>query len=262
MYAMERHEHILTALGRAGRVSVADLADRLQVTPETIRRDLDALERAGHARRVHGGAVSASRASIAETTVLERSGRATEAKRAIAREALALVPPTFTGSILIDAGTTTGALADALATWQPAAGIAPLTVYTNSVPIAATLHGNPNLIVRIIGGTVRGVTSAAVGPAAIAQLAEIRPDIAFLGANGLSAEFGLSTPDELEADVKRVMVDRARLAVVLADASKHDDEALQRFAALDEVDVLITDAPPGGPLAAALDDAEVEVRVA
>lgn len=262
MYAMERHEHILTALGRSGRVSVADLADRLHVTPETIRRDLDALERAGHVRRVHGGAVSASRASIAETTVLERSGRATAAKRAIAREALALVPPTFTGSILIDAGTTTGALADALAAWQPAPGIAPLTVYTNSVPIAATLHGNANLVVRIIGGTVRGITSAAVGPAAIAQLAEIRPDIAFLGANGVSAEFGLSTPDELEADVKRVMVDRARLAVVLVDASKHDDEALQRFSALDEVDVLITDAPPTGPLAAALDEAEVEVRVA
>lgn len=262
MYAMERHEHILAALGRTGRVSVADLADELRVTPETIRRDLDALERAGHARRVHGGAVSASRVSIAETTVLERSSRATDAKRAIAREALALVPPTFTGSILIDAGTTTGALADALAAWRPDPGVPPLTVYTNSIPIAVALHGNANLVVRIIGGTVRGITSAAVGPAAVAQLAEIRPDIAFLGANGVSADFGLSTPDELEAQIKRVMVDRARLAVVLADASKHDDEALQRFAALDEVDVLITDAPPGGRLAAALADAEVEVRVA
>ncbi|MGR2752951.1 DeoR/GlpR family DNA-binding transcription regulator [Agromyces arachidis] len=262
MYAMERHEHILTALARAGRVSVADLADELGVTAETIRRDLDALERAGHLRRVHGGAVGASRASLAETTVLERSGRATDAKRAIARAAVELVPPTFTGSILIDAGTTTGALADALATWRPDPGVAPLTVYTNSIPIAATLHGNPDLVVRVIGGTVRGITSAAVGPAAIAQLAAIRPDIAFLGANGVSADFGLSTPDELEAEVKRAMVDRARLAVLLVDASKHDDEALQRFAGLDEVDVLITDAPPGGRLAAALADAEVEVRVA
>jgi DeoR family fructose operon transcriptional repressor len=262
MYAMERHEHIMDALARTGRVSVADLAERLDVTAETIRRDLDALEKAGHVRRVHGGAVGAGRASLAETTVLERTERHTDAKRAIAQAALALVPGTFTGAILLDAGTTTGALAEALAGWQPEPGIAPLTVYTNSVPIAALLHGNANLIVRIIGGTVRGVTSAAVGPTAIAQLADIRPDIAFLGTNGVSAEFGLSTPDELEAEVKRAMVQRSRLAVVLVDASKHDDEALHRFAALDEVDVLITDAPPGAALASALDAAEVEVRVA
>jgi DeoR/GlpR family transcriptional regulator of sugar metabolism len=62
-------------------------------------------------------------------------------------------------------------------------GTPPLTVYTNSLPIAATLHGNPDVIIRIIGGTIRGITSAAVGPAAVAQLAEIRPDIAFLGPN-------------------------------------------------------------------------------
>ncbi|GAA1061997.1 DeoR/GlpR family DNA-binding transcription regulator [Agromyces bracchium] len=262
MYAMERHEHILDALARTGRVSVAGLADELDVTAETIRRDLDALEQAGHLRRVHGGAVSAGRASLAETTVLERTGQHADAKRAIAHEAMALVPPTFTGSILLDAGTTTGALAEALVGWQPATGTPPLTVYTNSVPIAALLHGSRDLVVRIIGGTIRGITSAAVGPSAIAQLAEIRPDIAFIGTNGVSAEFGLSTPDELEAQVKQAMVDRARLAVVLVDSSKHDDEALQRFSALDEVDVLITDAQPGPALAVALDEAEVEVRVA
>jgi DeoR family fructose operon transcriptional repressor len=262
MYAMERHEHILDALGRDGRVSVAELADELQVTAETIRRDLDALERTGHVRRVHGGAVSASRASLAETTVLERESHRMEPKRAIARAALALVPPTFTGSILLDAGTTTGALAEALAGWRPDPGIAALTVYTNSVPIAARLVANPDLVVRIIGGTVRGITSAAVGPTAVAQLADIRPDIAFLGTNGLSAEFGLSTPDELEAQVKRTMVDRSRLVVVLVDASKHDDEALHRFACLDEVDVVITDAIPGPALAEALAEAEVEVRLA
>ncbi len=262
MYAMERHEHILDALARTGRVSVAELADELQVTAETIRRDLDALERAGHVRRVHGGAVSASRASLAETTVLERESQRIEAKRAIARAALALVPPTFTGSIVLDAGTTTGALAEALAGWRPESGVPALTVYTNSVPIAGLLVANPNLVVRVIGGTVRGITSAAVGPTAVAQLADIRPDVAFLGTNGVSAEFGLSTPDELEAQVKRTMVERSRLAVVLVDASKHDDEALHRFACLDEVDVLITDAPPAPALAEALDEAEVEVRIA
>ncbi|WP_353826687.1 DeoR/GlpR family DNA-binding transcription regulator [Agromyces sp. SYSU T0242] len=262
MYATERHEHILEAIARTGRVSVAGLADALDVTAETIRRDLDALERAGHLRRVHGGAVSTSRASLAETTVLERAGQRTDAKRAIAGEALALVPPTFRGSILLDAGTTTGALAEALVGWRPEPGTPPLTVYTNSVPIAALLHGSPDLVVRIVGGTIRGITSAVVGPAAIAQLAEIRPDIAFIGTNGVSAEFGLSTPDELEAQVKQAMVACARLAVVLVDSSKHDDEALQRFAALDEVDVLITDASPGPALAVALDEAEVEVRVA
>jgi DeoR family fructose operon transcriptional repressor len=115
---------------------------------------------------------------------------------------------------------------------------------------------------HLLGGSVRGVTSAAVGGSTIEQLAHLRPDIAFLGANGISADFGLSTPEEREASVKSAMVRSARRTVALVDSSKLGDEALYRFAELRELDTLISNADPIGTLSAALDADEVEVIVA
>ena len=261
MYALERHEHIAEAIESRGRVTVSQLSDSLGVTAETVRRDLDQLERQGVLRRVHGGAVAAGKSSLAESTVADRIDRAREAKVAIARAALRLIGEGFSGSVLLDAGTTTGALAELLAHWSPSAG-EELTVITNSVPIAAVLHHNPAIDLHLLGGSVRGVTSAAVGVTTIDQLAHLRPDVAFLGANGFTAEFGLSTPDEREASVKAAMIRSARLAVALVDSTKLGDEALYRFAELRELDTLISDRDPEGTLSAALDAHGVEVVVA
>lgn len=260
MYATERHARILDELDSAGRVSVAGLAHTLDVTGETIRRDLDALEDAGMLRRVHGGAVR--RGSAVEPTLPERQQRNSAAKRAIARAALALVPTRMPASIALDAGSTTGALAELLADWRPAGGEGVLDVITNAVPLIGVLQGNPALAVHSVGGVVRPTTSAAVGAVTVEGFARVRPDLAFLGANGLSAGFGLSTPDEREAAVKAAIVRSARRAIALVDASKHGDESLLRFAELADIDTLVTDAPPGPDLAAALADAGVEVVVA
>ncbi|MFB2579767.1 DeoR/GlpR family DNA-binding transcription regulator [Herbiconiux sp. P15] len=262
MYAIERHERISEQLADSGRVTVTGLAGALGVTPETVRRDLDALERRGVLRRVHGGAVASGKTSLAETTVADRADRAREAKAAIAAAAFELLGEGFTGSVLLDSGTTTAALAELIAHRRPDAQGARLTVITNSVPIAALLHHDDALELHLLGGRVRGVTSAAVGSPAIDQLAHLRPDIAFIGANGVSAEFGLSTPEEHEASVKAAMVRSARRVVVLVDSSKLGDEALHRFAELRELDVLISDADPAGTLSAALDAHDVEVIVA
>ena len=115
MYATERHDEIAAQLHSAGRVSVADLAEHFDVTTETVRRDLDLLETAGVLRRVHGGAVPVGRSSVVELSVAEREGQHGSAKSAIARAAMRLVPPTFTGSIALDAGTTCAAVASELA---------------------------------------------------------------------------------------------------------------------------------------------------
>jgi DeoR family transcriptional regulator, fructose operon transcriptional repressor len=262
MYATERQDAIVDALQERGRVSVADLADSLDVTTETVRRDLDALEAAGVLRRVHGGAVPAGRASVAELSVAEREGVHGPAKTAIARAAMRLVPPTFTGSISLDAGTTCAAVAAALAEWTPAEPGHTITVITNSVPIAALLQHSEHVELHLLGGRVRGLTSAAVGTATVEQIGALRPDIAFVGTNGLSAGFGLSTPDEYEAAVKAAYVLAARRAVVLADGAKHGVEALMRFARLDEIDTLVTDVVPPADLAGALADADVEVIAA
>lgn len=258
MYATERHARIIDELDSAGRVSVATLSRTLDVTAETIRRDLDALEAAGALRRVHGGAVR--RAGLVELNLGEREHRNSPAKRAIAKAALDLLVHAAPASVAVDAGTTTRAFADLLADHVPAEGL--LDVVTHAVPIVLRLQDNRALTVHAVGGVVRPETSAAVGLPALDAFARVRCDLAFLGANGLSAGFGLSTPDEREAAVKTAIVRSSRRTVALVDSSKHGEESFVRFADLADLDVLITDRAPDAELAAALEAAGVEVVVA
>ncbi|MBD8703749.1 DeoR/GlpR family DNA-binding transcription regulator [Frigoribacterium sp. CFBP 13712] len=262
MYATERYESIADDLRTVGRVSVADLAVRFDVTPETVRRDLDQLEQSGLLQRVHGGAVAAGRSSIRELSLSEREGQHSPEKTAVASAAARLVPATFTGSIAIDAGTTTAAVAAQLATWVPAETGTVLTVITNAVPIAALLQHSPHIELHLLGGRVRGLTSAAVGTTTVEQIQALRPDIVFVGANGVSAGFGLSTPDEFEGAVKAAYVRAGRRIVAVIDRTKHGEEALVRFARLPEIDTVVTDAAPAPDLADALAEADVEVIVA
>lgn len=258
MYATERHSLIIGELGERGRVSVASLSRDLDVTQETIRRDLDALEEAGALRRVHGGAVR--RAAAVELGLRERTERNTPAKRAIAQAAMGLLRSAAPAAIAVDAGSTTGAFADLLADLPE--GGRPVDVVTNAVPIVLRLQDSRALTVHAAGGVVRPETSATVGAAAIEAFGRIRCDLAFLGANGVAPVLGLSTPDEREAAVKTAMVRSARRTVALVDATKHGEESFLRFADLDEIDVLVTDRAPTGALAAALARAGVETLVA
>lgn len=258
MYATERQTEIERRLERAGRVSVVELAREFDVTTETVRRDLGALEEAGALRRVHGGAVALDRASTVETGVGERGLVRGAEKAGIAARALAALPEGFRGSVFVDAGSSTAALARLLPDHLRAVG-ATVQVVTHSVPIAYELGARPDVEVTIVGGRVRGLTAAAVGADTVESIESLRPDIAFVGTNGVSAEFGLSTPDADEAAVKRAIVLSARRVIVLADASKAGDEYLVRFARLDDIDVLVTDAPASGSLAEALRAADVEV---
>lgn len=256
MYATERHEQIELLLAAQGRVSVVDLAERFDVTTETIRRDLDHLESTGALRRVHGGAVGRERASTREPSLAEREQRHGSAKAAIARRALDALGPDFSGSVFLDAGTTTGAVAAALA---PRLAGARIEVVTHSLALGHALAAVPGSSLSLIGGRVRGLTAAAVGADTVGAIGFLRPDVAFIGTNGVSAGFGLSTPDPDEAAVKRAIVRAAQRVVVVADADKLGAELLVGFAPLSDVDVLVTDAAPDAELAAALAEAEVEV---
>jgi DeoR family transcriptional regulator, fructose operon transcriptional repressor len=261
MYAMERQELIERLLLDEGRVSVIELARRFDVTTETVRRDLDQLERIGALRRVHGGAVTRDRDSMAEPTLAERSQVRSAAKVAIARRALGLIGDGFRGSLYLDAGTTTHAVAAQLADrLVVAAGSA--EIVTHAMTLAHTLAGAPDADLTVIGGRVRTATAAAVGSDTVRAIERLRPDIAFVGTNGISVSFGLSTPDPDEAAVKSAIVRAARRVVVVADSEKLGRELLVSFAPLDAIDVLVTDAAPDAELSAALADAEVEVWLA
>lgn len=252
MYGSERRRHITDVLVASGRVSVAELAEGLDVSAETIRRDLSALESEGFLERTHGGAVPVVPGGRTERTLDIRRGENVSAKQSIGRAALALLPAAG-GSVLLDAGSTTARMAEALPEDHG------LTLVTNSVPLADTLHRASTPDLHVLGGHVRGLTGACVGAPVLRALDSIRVDIALLGTNGLHAERGLTTQDPDEAAVKRAMCAAARRVAVLADSSKFGHEFLMGFAGLDQIDVLVTNAPPTGPLATALDDQGIEV---
>ncbi|HEY8753044.1 MAG TPA: DeoR/GlpR family DNA-binding transcription regulator [Arthrobacter sp.] len=271
MFAEERQQQIAELVAGSGRVSVTMLAERFRITTETVRRDLATLETTGTVRRVHGGAVAADRFSTTEESINERTIQRPDQKMRIAQAALALIPQGQPGSILLDAGSTTEALADLI---SRRAAVAPssasaansadapeLVVITHAVPIAAKLSSAPGIALQILGGRVRGLTQAAVGQATVDAAQRMRPDIAFIGTNGIHPSFGLSTPDPEEAAVKAAFVQSARRIVVLADSSKLDAETLVQFASLKDLDTLITDSEPSPELAAALTEAGVDVVI-
>ncbi|GAA1809371.1 DeoR/GlpR family DNA-binding transcription regulator [Nesterenkonia flava] len=249
-------------MGREGTVSVQQLADHLGVTRETVRRDLDQLETEGSLRRIHGGAVPSSASSRAESSLQERLSRHAQEKLRIAEAALAFLPPAAGGSMIIDAGTTTEALADLMAPGTVAGPDSHRFLITNALPIAQKLSSSPGIEVEILGGSIRGITGAAVGAQTATALQRRRADVVFLGTNGVDSTFGLSTPDTAEAAVKTALLEAGRQRVVLADSSKLGRTSLVQFARLEDIDVLITDAAPQGSLAQALTEAEVRVVVA
>lgn len=162
-----------------------------------VRRDLTVLERHGLLRRVHGGAIPVERLGF-EPGLADRDAVMMAEKERIAKAALAEVPRE--GAILLDAGTTTARLAEILPNDRE------LTVVTNAVPLVASLAVRPQVAVMLLGGKVRGRTMAVVEDWSLRALADTFVDVAFLGANGFSAERGLTTPDTGEAAVKRAMI--------------------------------------------------------
>jgi DeoR family fructose operon transcriptional repressor len=252
LYAPERHQQILETARAQGRVDVAGLARELSVTPETVRRDLTALERRGVLRRVHGGAIPVERLGI-EPGVADRETHASGQKDRIARAALDELPEG--GSIILDAGTTTVRLAELLPTDRE------LTVVTHSIPVASVLISRPNVTLQLLGGTVRGRTLAAVGEWTRAQIAEVFADVAFMGTNAISVEHGLTTPDIAEAAVKRSLIDAARRTVVLADHTKFGRESFAKVAPLSDIDTVITDVELDVELAEDIENAGPRVVV-
>ncbi|WP_189305449.1 DeoR/GlpR family DNA-binding transcription regulator [Streptomyces albospinus] len=235
MYAPERQQEILRLARESGRVDVLSLAEEFQVTAETVRRDLKALDRAGLVRRVHGGAIPAGRLDF-EPDLAERDAVAADEKQRIARAALAELPGgEGPGSVILDAGTTAARLAAEIPLE------AELTVVTHGLPVAARLADHPGLTLHLVGGRIRHRTRAAVDDWALRAYREINADVLFLATNGFSLDGGLTTPDLAEAAVKRALIAAARRVVLLADSAKFGQQHFARFGELSDVDVLITD---------------------
>jgi len=253
LFAEERHREIVRRARESGRVDVATLSAELDVTPETVRRDLTSLERAGLVRRVHGGAIPIERLGF-EPAVAARETVLTAEKARIGKAALAELPKD--GAIIVDAGTTTRQFLEQLPTDVE------LMVVVNSPPLATLLARWSNVTVMLLGGRVRGRTLAAVGEWTTAALAGIHADVAFMATNGISVERGLTTPDLTEAGAKRAMMAAARRTVLLADHTKIGNDYFARFGQLADVDTFITDSGADTELLDEISDAGPRVVLA
>ena len=229
--AAERRQRIRDILRTRRIARVGDLCGELDVSPATVRRDLETLESRGQIQRVHGGAVTAE-SRLEEPLFDDKTNIAAVEKRRIARAALKLVG--FRDSIFLDGGSTVLALASMLHDMPH------LTVVTNSLRVASTLAGEgPRLI--LIGGEWRRLSQTFVGPLTAPLIEQIHVDTAFMGTIGASVKHGLTTTDPREAHTKALVMSHANRVVLLADAAKLGKLSFVKFATFDDVDVLITD---------------------
>lgn len=237
MMAEERRQKILALLQTDGRVLVSNLSKVFNVSQITIRKDLDSLHSRGLVQRSHGGALPASSSALLDPSLQEKQQLHAEEKQRIAEAAVKMV---HEGScIMLDSGTTTAAIAQALKKFSA------LTVITNSINIAADL-ASTNLEVILTGGTLRKNSFSLVGPVAEDVLGEMHADILFLGVDGFDPEIGLTTPNLLESRVNRAMISSASKIVAVCDSTKFYRRSLSRIVPVSALHHVITDhgAPP------------------
>lgn len=247
MLAPERQSRILKELQLHEAVRVADIAAILNVSEMTIRRDIEALDNHGLARKIHGGAMRLSPLSALEPGFSLNADKELEAKVGIARKALELVRPGMT--LALTGGTTTYQLALLLA--ANLEHLRGLSVVTNSLKAAELLYrqqGSSDVKVILTGGE-RTRSEALVGPVARMVLKNLNTDVAFMGVHGIDAERGLTSPNWLEAETNAAFIEATTRLVVLADNTKFHVRSLACIAPLDGVDTIITDSGASGATA-------------
>ncbi|WP_224449864.1 HTH-type transcriptional regulator GlpR [Haloprofundus salilacus] len=230
MLPAERKRRIVELVTESDGRSVEELASTLEYSKATIRRDLRQLEQEGMVERSHGGAVPATTVGR-EQTYGQREVQNLEQKIAIGRRA---AEELVDGQVaFFDAGTTTMEVARR----TPRDGS--FLAVTNAPRLAVEL-GESETEVKLTGGTLRKRTRALVGPTAESFMNRMNFDVLFLGTNGVSPESGLTTPNEDEARMKELMVERAERVVLVADATKVGKRSFVQFADLSDVDLFVT----------------------
>ncbi|MBP0457925.1 DeoR/GlpR family DNA-binding transcription regulator [Streptomyces montanisoli] len=212
-------------------LSVTELAERYDVSESTIRRDLTRLSESGEIVRTYGGALSSGGE---EQTLLERESVARAEKSSIARAAEAHVKDCRL--ILLDAGTTAGALASRLATHHQ------LAVATPGLTSVGILAGMPGIELIVLGGAVRPTSLGMIGPLAESAVARLTADAVFLGADGVVAGRGICEAQPEQASLKQLMVERSAAAYVLVHAEKLGRESSHWWTTFTRPWTLITDA--------------------
>lgn len=231
MYLSLRHAEIIEIAKAKGRVLVDDLATRYNVSPQTIRKDLNDLCERRLLTRIHGGALLPS--GIENVEYEERRRIAADEKAAIGRAAGELIPDN--ASLFINIGTTTEAVSEALLDHKG------LMVVTNNINVANRMRVYPSIEVVIAGGVVRGSDGGVVGEAAVDFFKQFKVDYAIIGASALDQDGALLDFDFREVKVAQAIIANARQVILVSDSTKFERTAPVRIAHLSQVDIFITD---------------------
>jgi len=249
--AEERRDIILEILDQRGSVSVSELYRRLNVSRETIRRDITKLSDENKLRKTHGGALSrdSSEPALAERLEVNMSG-----KQAIGTLAAEMIPDG--SSVFINSGSTTLRLAESLINHTE------LTVYTNDLQIASILLGRNSHRVFFIGGELVENDRAATGPDAIAMLDNYFADFSFISISAMSPHPWITEYTRDSADLNNLMMSHSKCTVLLADHTKFNRIAPVRLSNAINASVLITDRDPGKDINLAITKYAIDLRIA
>ncbi|EBS7633954.1 DeoR/GlpR transcriptional regulator [Salmonella enterica] len=232
MTASERREQILSRLTSVGYLNANQLSEEFDVDSSTIRRDLIHLEKRGLIIRTHGGVLPVLSSDGQDTPYNIRKARHHDEKVAIGIYAASLVKDG--DSVILDNGSTVYELAVILTQKKN------LTVITNDLKIAMLMSQFPGINLNVTGGAVAGNSFTLVGPDATRKFAEVYADWAFMGAEGVDPEAGITNVNAIEIPTKKAILSAARKKVILVDSSKIGYRALSHVCPLAEVDIIIT----------------------
>lgn len=261
MTPQERLNALLELVSERGNVSITEITEVLGISAATARRDLGALAEQRLITRTHGGAAALGVGY--ELPLQYKIARQAEAKVAIARAVAKLIQPGQT--VGLNGGTTTTEVARELGKsdrFTRADGETGITIVTNALNVAYELSVRANVKIVVTGGVARRQSYELIGPLVESTLSEFTLDVAVLGVDGLSAQYGATTLHEGEAIVSRHFTQVARQVIVAADATKIGRSTFARICPLDSIDTLVTDLTVPDGFAADLASAGVELVIA
>jgi DeoR family glycerol-3-phosphate regulon repressor len=226
-----RQNTILDIARQAGRVTVEELAARFEVTPQTIRKDLNELCDRRMLTRIHGGAILSS--GVENVGYDARRMIASEEKEAIARAAAERIPDS--ASLFINIGTTTEAVARALLQHSG------LMVITNNLNVASLMRVYPQIEVVVAGGVVRHTDGGIIGEAAVDFIRQFKVDFAVIGVSAIDEDGALLDYDYREVRVAQAILSNARHVILVSDSTKFERSAPVRIAHMSQVNTFVTD---------------------
>lgn len=230
----QRQAKIVERVQAMGYVSIEDLARDFNVTPQTIRRDINLLSKEGHVRRYHGGAGLAT--SVENIQYSTRQVLCQEEKRAIALKVAQRIPPR--ASVFINIGTTTEEVARELLKKDG------LRVITNNLNVAIILSQNPDIEIYMAGGVVRHRDRGITGHATLEFIRQFRSDFCVIGISGIAPNGDLLDFDYQEVQVAKAIIHNSSKVMLVADHTKFGREAMVRLGHVSDIDELFTDTMP------------------